>query len=192
MCRYILSQGGATTKVGDEIWYPLWAATNQGHLAVCQWLYKNGAKEDATAKTSVSISPLSLCWSLSNEKCWEIGEWFLANGAIHNDHSGEIDPSAWSELIRGGKQKQKRLLSCSQNVLKNRDTFQVFLMGTCVCPEFSLEALATKLETKLGSKNAAKLSRFGVDSGKAKLLWTQLLETRKKSPVAKISGQVEC
>ncbi|CAB9497668.1 expressed unknown protein [Seminavis robusta] len=147
MCRYILKQGGITgaTRAGPELWFPMKAAVVNGNLAVAQWLYKNGAKEDIfEEKNSPFISAWNFCW---NERKARDGEW--------KDYRPEI-------------------LSWSQDVLRTHNSFQMFLKGT-LHPEFSMKALHANLVAKLGSKKAADVLMESIGTDKGNILWTKLL-----------------
>ncbi|CAB9497636.1 expressed unknown protein [Seminavis robusta] len=174
MCRYILSQGGSTTKAGGE--FSMYAAIYKGNMEVVQWLFQNGAKEDTLSITVNGLSPWYLCWRGHHKELL-----FLVNGVF------ELDTITVANQLRkrNGTWEDHRpnVLSWSQDVLKMHGCFDTFLMGTFIGPEFSTQALYTKLEAKLGSTKAANIVIDGLGKEKCTSLWTELMEPYKKSPV---------
>ena len=67
------------------------------------------------------------------------------------------------------------LLSLSENLLLQTDTFHTFLLGTIPTPEYSIDELKQLLMKKLGSEEAASIVAEEVDAnGKGRALWDKL------------------
>ncbi|CAB9509388.1 Ankyrin Repeat Protein [Seminavis robusta] len=145
MCRYLLSRGGLTTRSGREFWFPMYAAAFRGNLDVCKWLFENGAQEEVRTANSDGHSPLSVCWGTRNKERIAMRNWLLMNGAIQ-DEDGNIHETTLRSLRPRYKKAKRRgsttckegkwvydhphVLSWSQDVLKSRSNFQLFLLGT--------------------------------------------------------------
>ncbi|CAB9510226.1 expressed unknown protein [Seminavis robusta] len=186
MCRYILLHGGVTKRTLGEFWFPLYTSICRRHLDIARWLFQNGAWVDVHTKNLNGRSPFALCWDEFDDNQVEMGKWFLVNGALK-----DLEASSLAGLLRdrvGGVDFRPQLLCWSQVEQIKHDSFQAFLMGTFVVPEFSAHALSTKLVAKLGSEEAADIVVESLGKPKGERLWTKLTAHHKESPVQKISG----
>ncbi|CAB9529044.1 expressed unknown protein [Seminavis robusta] len=195
MCRYIFTQGGTTTRAGEEFWYPLYAAANHGHVQLCEWLIENGAQRDLQRGYAPEHRPLGLCYrkgGLAIAKC------LILHGAIQNNESEEMVRSILAcdlnprivitPTLARAIDRRPKLMTWSLEAIMDYACFHAFLMGTFV-PGFSSDALRKKLVARLGSYDAAKTIMDGVSSNEQrKLLWEQLLVSSSESPVESLCG----
>ena len=151
VCKWLHGHGGAAediTKVlsdtGDT---PMLLACYNGHLSVCEWLYKVGADKDISRADNCGDTPMLLACKNGH---LSVCEWLVLNGALNrptsstaatedegdNDQAGHIDSAiVQRDTYTYVTDHRPALLKWAKRVVNTHHTFlHVVLRGSVVMP----------------------------------------------------------
>ena len=109
----------------------MYAACQEGHLSVCQWLFEVGASADITRANNNNYSPMCIaCWNGHLSVC----QWLVVNGAL-NDEDDHVDEDILIRDVRSNLQSASALQTWSQEMISIHSTFlNVVLRGSVLIP----------------------------------------------------------
>jgi len=201
MCRFLLSEGAATTSE-YEYWFPMLAAARGGHLNVCKWLCQFDAREDMHAINSFGHTPL--VWVCRRDSIlkqsaphrnasgyFEIGKWLILEGALSNQ-SGHVarlrlrrDFAPRSNMNAKDYDPRPAYLNWADGVLADHQGFVTFLNGVCTRSLFYSEsALQSLFSERLGNASAASITIECLPEDKRLRVWKELII----SPLQSLAG----
>ena len=109
----------------------MYAACQEGHLSVCQWLFEVGASADITRANNNNYSPMCIaCWNGHLSVC----QWLVVNGAL-NDEDDHVDEDILIRDVRSNLQSASALQTWSQEMISIHSTFlNVVLRSSVLIP----------------------------------------------------------
>ena len=149
MCRYLISRGASTTKSSNAdypLCYPMYLATEVGHLDVCEILYENGAQNDVRRDDDGNgWTPFAVAIENSRGGGYgqslldEVVRWLVLHGALSDDNNSEdVEVERVVREVQGAKNSWQqhglrsceRLIEWSKQVTQTHSAVVTFLGGT--------------------------------------------------------------
>jgi len=142
MCRYLTSRGASTTKRSpDNVWSPMEAAVECGHLEVCKVLHANGAKNDIWKEDVTGFTPfqnvagLTPFYHATYAGHDELLRWLVLQGALCADDNSEevvvdrIYPRNYRGITQVMSRTCDRLVEWAAEVTLSHSSMVMFLLG---------------------------------------------------------------
>jgi hypothetical protein len=180
MCRYLLVNGADCRKKGgyDAFWCPMYAAACRGHLDVCKWLYKHGARDDIRTRNWLRYTALRASFEKADTSTCQ---WLIMNGALCQNNSDTIDdtimrrdlsPQALNDPFIKFADVRPQLLLWAQEIVQLQSAFLIFLGGAIVT-----SALDSSQPLQISSGKSGIMELIGDYTGverrasKLRILW---------------------
>ena len=190
MMRWLYVNGADTRDENIQLWFPMYAASDENHKEAVKWLFLHGATRDAT-RTSSGFSPLqNFIFSGQND----VVGWLILMGALcRDDGSGEIDIARlkqnlvlrsedypfYTQRVHELNKWRKLLLQWLIKLQQSRSSFLIFMMGTFASHADTVHRISNSSGTSLnGQQGILRLisSFVGVARGREARIIRQLTE----------------
>ena len=119
------------------------SACRNGHLSVCEWLFKVGATEDITRANNGGDTPMLLACGNGHAS---VQHWLILKGALKPTPDGHTDPDIITRDIPQQSNRTALLQWAMEQVAANAEFQRTVLPGTLAAPRKASDHL-----WKLGS-----------------------------------------